>query len=160
MRALLIALALLLVPDIAYARREATVGYQLSRVWTAAVRLIRVDVGCAVTEKDRHDGYLLFDYPLNGTLHSGSLEVFEVFSGGRRDVKVILQIQGMPSYVEMMLLDKLEKKLKADFGAPKEQHPEPVLPPAKPSERDGADAKASDKGDKSEANDGDAKPKK
>jgi len=134
MRAFLIALALLFIPDIAHARREVRLQYPLSRVWTSAVRLMRVDMRCNVTEKDRKDGYMLFDYPQDGRMHASSLEVFEVTEDGRKHVKVILQVQGMPNYVELMLLDKLERKLKTDFGLPKQERADPR--PAAPAKED------------------------
>ena len=39
---------------------ESPYGYD--RTWNAALRLVRVDNGWKVTEKDDQNGYLLFDY--------------------------------------------------------------------------------------------------
>ena len=39
---------------------ESPYGYD--RTWNAALRLVRVDNGWKITEKDETNGYLLFDY--------------------------------------------------------------------------------------------------
>jgi hypothetical protein len=56
--------------------------------------------------------------------------------------RVVVQIPAMPSYVEQMLIDKLERKLSLDHGAPREpkkpapEEKKPTVPEGdkKPSE--------------------------
>ena len=54
---------------------ESPYGYD--RTWNAALRLVRVDNGWKVTEKDDQNGYLLFDYksPEGGKPYPGTLEL-------------------------------------------------------------------------------------
>ena len=104
----------------AYAKREVTFNYPYSRVWTAAVRLMRVDFEANITEKDRDDGYFLFDYPERGKTVSGSMELVAVKQGETEAVRVVLQIPALPTYVETMIMERLGKKLEQEFGAPKE----------------------------------------
>jgi hypothetical protein len=106
-------------PPLAAARREATFGYPISRVWTAAVRLVRVDLECPINEKDRDDGYFFFDYTDRGKTYPGSVELVSVQDSGGDHVRVIVQVPAMPAYVEAMILDKLGRKLEQEFGPPK-----------------------------------------
>lgn len=150
MRILVLALAsALLLPATAQARRVATYHYPLSRVWTATVRLMRVDFESPITEKDKDEGYFFFDYPHLGKQHPGSVEIVESReSNGRHSVRVIIQIPAMPKYVEQMMLDRLERKLLKDYGSPlKPPAPKPVEEPRpdsdKPEEQPGkSEAKA------------------
>lgn len=110
----------------AQARREQAYAYPFSRVWTAAVRMLRVDFASPITEKDRDSGYFLFDYPDAGKQHPGSVEVVRVLDNGIETVRVVVQVAAMPSYVEQMMLDRLTRKLNQEFGAPQVPKPLPT----------------------------------
>lgn len=140
----------------ALARRESRLRYPYSLVWTTAVRMVRVDYASPITEKDRDEGYFLFAFVHDGKEYPGSFEVIEDSEDGAR---VVVQIPAMPSYVEQMLIDKLERKLARDHGAPREKKKAPAEkkpsapaegegePGDKPAEgRDGAPAEHADKG--------------
>jgi hypothetical protein len=127
-----------LTPGTAGARKEQAFRYPFVRVWDTAVRLVRVDLESPIGEKSREDGYFLFEFPNNGKAVPGSLEVVRI---GDNEVRVVVQVPAMPTYVEQMILDKLQKKLTGEYGLP-------VLPPAKdvkkepaPTESDKAGAK-------------------
>ena len=116
----------------AHARREQTFGYPYSRVWTTAVRLMRVDFEANITEKDKEDGYFLFEYPDRGKVYSGSCELVAVKQGEDAEaVRVVLTIQALPSYVENMIMDRLARKLAEEFGAPHEVKPKKPVEPGK-----------------------------
>jgi hypothetical protein len=134
-----IVLSLVGLSDTASAKRESTLRYPYSLVWTTAVRMIRVDYESAITEKDKDEGYFLFSFLHEGKEHPGSFEVIEDTENGAR---VVVQIPAMPSYVEQMLIDKLERKLSQDHGAPREikkPAPEPKKPAAPEGEKKPAD---------------------
>jgi hypothetical protein len=124
-------------PPVAAARGSETVAYRFSRVWSAVVRLVRVDYRFPVRDQDADVGYLLFDYQEDRRSHPGSFELVRVREHGRNQVRIVLSIPAMPSYIERMMLDKLLAKLEDDFGAP---------PPRRP-----------DRGDDDEADDDDRK---
>lgn len=128
-----IALVLLGLAGSAAARRESTLRYPSSLVWTTAVRMIRVDYESPITEKDKDEGYFLFAFVHEGKQHPGSFEVIEDAESGAR---VVVQIPAMPSYVEQMLIDKLERKLSQDYGAPRELK-KPAPEPKKPAAPEG-----------------------
>lgn len=111
-----IALSLLGLADTASARRESSLRYPYSLVWTTAVRMVRVDYASPITEKDKDEGYFLFSFVHEGKEHPGSFEVMPDSDSGAR---VIVQIPAMPSYVEQMLIDKLQRKLSQDYGDPR-----------------------------------------
>jgi hypothetical protein len=125
MRSLCLALAVtFLAAAPAQARRESVFNYPLSQVWTACVRLLRIDMRSPITEKDRDEGYFLFNYPHNDEELPGSVEVFKPRKG-EQGVRVAVKLPAMPSYVEQMILDKLERKLKREYGSPRKAPPEP-----------------------------------
>ena len=119
MRMLGLAFAVLLLwAGGAQARREQAFSYPYSRVWTAAVRMMRVDFESPITEKDRESGYFLFDYPDAGKQYPGSVEVVRVLENGIETARVVVQVSALPTYVEQMMLDRLARKLNQEFGAP------------------------------------------
>ena len=120
----------------AHARREQTFGYPYSRVWTSAVRLLRVDFEATITEKDKEDGYFLFEYPDRGKVYAGSCELVAVKQDDSESVRVVITIQALPSYVENMIMDRLGRKLEQEFGAPHEAKPKKPAEPA-PGKDDG-----------------------
>ena len=122
----------------AKATYESPYGY--ARTWNAAMRLVRVDNGWKVTEKDETNGYLLFEYasPQSAKVSAGSLELVR----GRdpeASVSVLVQLPQMPHFHEQVLLDALASKMRREYGdAPSHKPPPPPrdLPDGGPSDRD------------------------
>jgi hypothetical protein len=80
----------------ASARSAYESGYGFDRTWNAGLRLVRVDLGLKVTEKDDTNGYLMFDYksPESGQKPvPGSMEFIKGKDGA---VRVVVQIAQMP----------------------------------------------------------------
>jgi len=99
--------------------------YTFEQTFGTALRLLRVDLGCKITEKDAENGYLLFDYtsPESGKdPRHGSIEVVRSPDGTR----VSVQIPSLPQYHEQMIVDALARKLLAEHGEPP---PHPRSPP-------------------------------
>lgn len=137
MRTLGLALAVaLLWTGQAEARREQTYAYPFSRVWNAAVRMLRVDFDSPITEKDKDSGYFLFDYPDSGKQHPGSVEVIRVQDNGVEAVRVVMQLPAMPTYVEQMMLDHLARKLGQEYGPPRAPKSSPDAVPEHGAESD------------------------
>lgn len=106
---------------------ESSYGYE--RTWNAGMRLVRVDMGMKLTEKDEAAGYLLFDYlsPESGKKPvPGSMEFVRSKETGA--VRVIVQIPQMPGYHEQVLIDALQKKMRAEYGDPPKKAPPPAAP--------------------------------
>ncbi len=99
----------------AKATYESPYGYD--RTWNAALRLVRVDNGWKVTEKDDASGYILFEYrsPQSTKATPGSMELVR-----RPDadgpVSVLAQLPQMPQYHEQVLLDALAAKMRREYG--------------------------------------------
>ncbi|MFW5876665.1 MAG: hypothetical protein ACOCXM_08005 [Myxococcota bacterium] len=127
----------MLTPALAQARRDQELRYRFNQVWGTTVRLVRVDYGFPIRDRDEEVGYLLFEYQDGDRRHPGSFEIVQVKVDGERRVKVACSIPAMPSYIEQMLIDKLEKKLEADYG-------EPPPPPRERPERDLREKKKDD----------------
>ena len=75
------------------------------------MRLIRVDNGWKVVEKDESSGYLLFEYSSPGSSNPspGSVELVRGREGAT--VNVLVQLPQMPHYHEQLLLDSLAEDL-------------------------------------------------
>lgn len=132
-RALVVAAAVAIVPVLAtIAPHDAVASvsydspYTYEQTFGTALRLVRVDMGFKVTEKDADAGYVLFEYtsPEAGKASTGSIELVRNKDG----VHVTVQLPSMPSYHEQVLLDHLVKKLQAEHGAPP-RHDKPAPPP-------------------------------
>ncbi|MCP4680043.1 MAG: hypothetical protein GY854_32040 [Deltaproteobacteria bacterium] len=109
----------------AEAKTKKELTYRYSQIWSTAIRLLRVDKGFPLIEKDKKAGYILFEYREGDRKFTGSLEIVPAIADNKHIVSTRLRIANMPSYVEMVLLDKLLYKLKEEYGAP---------PPARPVE--------------------------
>lgn len=106
-------------PQLALARMQADYTYTWNQIWQASVRMVRVDLQCPITDRDSEIGYLMFDYAESGRTHAGSIELVRtVGSDGIERVRAVVQVPSMPSWVERMLMDRLTRKLREDFGEP------------------------------------------
>jgi len=122
----------LLSPATSQAKKTADFRHTYEQVWGAAVRMIRVDQGYAIKDRDEAVGYFLFDYRDDGRSYPGSVELVRIEDQGGGPIRAVIQIPAMPSYIERMLLDKLRKKLNNEFG-------EPAPPPKKPTDAPSSD---------------------
>lgn len=119
-------LGLLLATGSADARSEKTLAYPREPAWATAVRFIRINAGFKVIEKDAEAGYVLFELHEEKKTFRGSLELIDVVKDGRKVVRFVLTIEDRPQWVEIALLTKLERKLRAELGTPA---PEPTPRP-------------------------------
>lgn len=114
-----LALALALAPaPAAWARSDRLVIYAPAKVFPTAVRFLRVDAGARIVEKDADAGYVMFELTEGNKTYPGSLELVAADSAGRPAARIVITIEGQPSYVEGILLDKLERKLRDELGQP------------------------------------------
>ncbi|WP_437782258.1 hypothetical protein [Sorangium sp. So ce1097] len=100
--------------------------YTFEQTFGTALRLVRVDLGFKIVEKDVSNGYLLFEYrsPESGSrVTQGAIEIVN----GRAGVHVAVQLPAMPQYHEQVLLDALVKKLVAEHGVPPKKSPPPPV---------------------------------
>jgi len=124
----LLVLALAAAP--AAARSEKTLGYARDQVWPTAVRFIVVDEHAKVLDKDADAGYVLFEIKDEGKTYRGSLELASVTVDGRTSVRFVIQLDDRPSWLEVAMLQRLERKLRSELGAPPNaKKPEPPPPP-------------------------------
>jgi hypothetical protein len=115
----------------AYASVAYESPYTFEQTFGTALRLVRVDLGCKITEKDADNGYLLFDYTSTESgkqVHHGSVEVVRLRQGAR----VSVQLPSLPRYHEQMVVDALARKLVAEHGEP----PAHDKAPSPPSDTD------------------------
>jgi hypothetical protein len=123
----LLVLALAVTP--AAARSEKTLGYARDQVWPTSVRFLVVDEKAKVLDKDADAGYLLFEVKDEGKTFRGSLELASVTVDGRTSVRFVLQLDDRPSWLEVAMLQRLERKLRSELGAPPNAKQPPPPPP-------------------------------
>lgn len=123
----MILLALSRAPD-ANASSSYPSAYTYEQTFGTMLRLLRVDLGLKITERDKELGYILFEYtsPESGNrVSNGSVELVD----GKNGVQVAVQLPQMPRYHEQMIVDQLARKLQDEHGAPPQKKPEPPPPP-------------------------------
>jgi hypothetical protein len=118
---------------------ESTYGFD--RTWNAALRMVRVDMGLKVTEKDDQSGYLMFEYRSSDSkkASNGSME-FVRSKEPDAPVRLVIQLPQMPRYHEQVMLDTLVRKMRNEYGdapQPKPKQPPPPPVPAAPAAPDG-----------------------
>jgi hypothetical protein len=132
--ALVVSAAVALTAPGASARSSYESPYGYERTWNAALRLVRVDNGWKVTEKDDRNGYLLFDYRTPGSdkPYPGTIELVRG-SDSDAAVGVLIHLPAMPQYHEQVLLDALASKMRREYGDPPvRRRPDPSVPDAGP----------------------------
>jgi hypothetical protein len=100
--------------------------YGYTKTWNAALRLVRVDMGMKILEKDDSTGYLLFEYRSSegGTKPTnGSFEFIRSPDPKSTQVHVLAQLSPMPIYHEELLLNHLARKMRDEYGDPPEAAP-------------------------------------
>ncbi len=116
----------------AWARSEKSLGYSPQAVWSPLVRFVRVDENLTIVERDPETGYVLFELREEKKVFRGSFEV--IATSPDHGARVILDIRDRPSYVELAMLERLERKLIAELG-----------PAPSPPKRDDKDKASRDK---------------
>lgn len=123
-------LAVLLPSASASARLSEEYTYTYDQLWRTSVRMIAVDFRFPIEDRDPEIGYFLFSYRENGRAHHGSLELVRTEGAhGTPQVRVTIQVPSQPTYVERMLIDRLTRKLSADYGQPPPTRRAPAPPP-------------------------------
>lgn len=108
------------------AKTQRDTEYLYTQVWPTAVRLLRVDVGYTILEKDVDAGYVLFEFKDEGKTFRGAIEIVRL-KGESKRVRVIVRIEDRPSYMEQSLLDRLERKLRDENGPPPRRKADPDM---------------------------------
>lgn len=146
----MILLAFTRPPD-ANASVAYTSPYSFDQTFGTGLRLLRVDMGFKILEKDKDLGFIMFEYssPESGNkIYTGSMELISTKNG----VHVTVQIPQMPQYHERMIVDALAKKLTNEHGEPPKQEKDKNKD--KDKDKDDGDKEPSDK-DKAKDGEGD-----
>ncbi len=129
---LLVALVCLLALDTpSFARAGTDLPYPLGEAFSTAVRFVRVDRGCKVTDKDDEAAFVAFECSDDGRTKRGVLEIFRVDHGVRAQITLGDDTHGM----ELRWLELYERKLRDERGTPV---PTPPPAPSHPGRDGGA----------------------
>lgn len=114
--------SLLALPVSAHARASVELALPLDRAYSAAMRFVRVDRGCTVSDKDPDAAYVVFECPDGAKKLRGTVELFR--SGAdSKNVRIQVALPDEPHYAELRFVELLERKLKDDYGAGRPQPP-------------------------------------
>lgn len=127
----------------AWARSDKTLGYTRAQLWPAAIRFLVLDERVKLLDKDADAGFVTFELRDDGKLYRGAIELVTIARDGQDAVRVFVQIDNRPSWVEIAMLMRLERRVRAELGppppparpakpAPKPDSPPPAEPPAEP----------------------------
>lgn len=116
-------LATLLVPGHAAARAQSELSYRLEEIFSTALRFVRVDRGCTITDKDPDAAFVMFECPVDGggaskKVSRGALELFHNGPRGRDAVRIQLVLSDEPHGAELRWIELFERKLREERGAP------------------------------------------
>jgi hypothetical protein len=126
--ALLFCLAL---PSLASAKAQSELpGYRLEEVFSTALRFVRVDRGCKITDKDADAAFVMFECPNDGRPSRGAVEVFRANRNGKEGVRLTASLPDEGHGPELRLVELIERKLREERGTP--TAPKPPTPPPSP----------------------------
>ena len=118
--AVTVAMTALLLAGPAHAKAVHESPYSYEQTFGSALRLVKVDLGLKVTDRDADWGYVLFEYrSANDRASRGSIELVRT----EHLVRVTVQLPAVPSYHERLLVEKLAKKLENEHGEPPKRKP-------------------------------------
>ena len=106
----------------AYARARADLPYGVDEAFSTAVRFVRIDKGCKVTDKDAQAAFVTFECNDDGRVKRGSMELFKVADGVRAQITLGDDTHGM----ELRWLELYERKLRDERGTPAPARPAPA----------------------------------
>jgi hypothetical protein len=115
----------------AWAKHAWSSPYGYDQTWSSLLRLLRVDLGYKILERDDKIGYVLFEYPGDAGVAIASIELLKL----EDRVDVACTIGKYPGWHEISLLDKLARKMRTDYGDPPEKprkEPDAGAPEASP----------------------------
>jgi hypothetical protein len=110
----------------AHARAQSDLPYGVAEAFSTALRFVRVDRGCKVTDKDADAAFVAFECNDDGKVKRGSLELFKVATGVRMQVTLGDDTHG----TELRWLELFERKLREERGTPTVLPPPAPTPPA------------------------------
>lgn len=130
-----LACLLLLATGPVEARGKKDFGWPLAQVYGAAVRFVRIDRGCKITDRDPVAAYVAFECPgkRGKAATNGGIELIPIEKATRSVVRAQVTLANEPRSVEISFLDQLERKIRDERGSP----PRRKRPPKKKPTPDG-----------------------
>jgi hypothetical protein len=117
----------------AQGKAQSELGYRIEEVFSTALRFVRVDRGCKVTDKDADAAFILFECKLDEShLSRGSIEVFRSVSHGKDSVRLQASLPDEGRGPELRLIELIERKLRDERGTPSVPAPAPKPTPPAP----------------------------
>lgn len=112
------------------ARSQVDLAWTAREVFPVALRFVRVDRNCKLTDRDENAGFIVFECPDEAAggkaTKRGALELIP--TDGNRAVRVQVTLSGEPRYLELRFLELLERKVREERGAPLPARPSRDVP--------------------------------
>jgi len=121
-------------PAPAAAKAQNEYAYRLEEAFSTAMRFVRVDRGCKITDKDAEAAFVMFECPVDEKkVARGSLELIRTPVRGQDGVRLQITLPDDGHGVELRWMDLLERKLRDERGTPRDApKPKPAPPPQPP----------------------------
>ncbi len=119
------------ISSTAFARASSDLPYSVADSFSTALRFVRIDRGCKVTEKDPDAAYITFECTEDGHVRRGSVEIFHQQVDGHEGARAQVTLGDDPHYMELRFLELLGRKLRDELGSPPALAKKPA-PPAPP----------------------------
>jgi hypothetical protein len=103
------------LPALAHARAQSDLPYKIAEAYSVAMRFVRVDKGCTITDKDPEAAFVTFECKEDEKIKRGAIEIFGIKKDG---VRVQVQLGDDPHYVEIRWIELIERKLRDERGSP------------------------------------------
>ena len=113
---------LLLIPAIAFAKTSSETPYSVGEVFSTAIRFVRIDKSCKITDQDANAAFVTFEYEDEGHMRRGSLEIWKTANGSNLQVT----LGDEPHYVELRWVELIGRKLHDERGTPVPVRPSPA----------------------------------
>ncbi|RJO66478.1 MAG: hypothetical protein C4523_12390 [Myxococcales bacterium] len=111
------ALSLMLCEIPLWAKSRDRVAESFDVLWSAAVRLIRVDKNWKIVDKDKETGFIIFEYQSKESSSQASVEILKDAAPEEKNVSrfvVQVSIPSASSIEERLLIDELKRKIQEE----------------------------------------------
>jgi hypothetical protein len=113
-------------------KAQSELAYRVEEVFSTALRFVRVDRGCKITDKDPDAAFVMFECRVDEThVSRGAVEIFHSQTRGKDGVRLSVSLPDEGHGPELRMVELIERKLRDERGTPAAPRP---APPAAPTD--------------------------
>jgi hypothetical protein len=121
----------LLAPGVGLAKAHSELAYRVEEVFSTALRFVRIDRGCKITDKDPDAAFVMFECHVDDAhVSRGAIEIFRSLAHGKDGVRLSVSLPDEGHGPELRMVELIERKLRDERGTPTPPRPTPPAPPS------------------------------